>query len=642
MKVLRALVVVFAVLAVPAAWAQSAAPSTERPARLPASVFARGAQLLDLTLSPRGDRLLALKPIGAKVKVVVIDLAGGKSIGVPLPEDWDFVEYEWAGDQRVLIRLGRTMPFGLGEAFVTRLVLLDLPTESTHMLGDQDLGPRGGDILYVDPKGEWMLAAMQTTVFDYPSVYRIDLATRQRHLVERSIDSVWDWYADSSGVVRYGIGEHTKTWFMVYRGTATDKFTRIPGARLEKGDLDRVRINPGSDEGFVLSNENTGRFALHHFNFATQALGPVVYQNDTYDIDDYDLDATGTAVESVTYRDDRAHTAWMEPLLRSYQHRLEHQFPGKQVRYFSCSRDRSRFLVWIGADDDPGAYHLYVPGAGRLQSLLQVNPALQGQPLARTRYVHYPARDGLEIPAYLTLPPGREPKGLPLVILPHGGPYDVRDELDFSAEVQFLANRGYVVLQPNYRGSGGYGKPFYQRGEGQWGRAMQDDLDDGMDWLAKEGIVDPHRVCVSGSSYGGYAALWAATRNPERYRCAASYAGVSDVERQLKYQVGHLRNRYRKDWQNTVQGSGDFDLGTISPLQQVARLKVPVLVGHGEDDQRVPPKQSSLYVAALKKAGKTFEYYGYPGEGHGLYDEAHRTDWLERLDAFLAKYNPAD
>nr|WP_246438849.1 alpha/beta fold hydrolase [Novosphingobium piscinae] len=248
----------------------------------------------------------------------------------------------------------------------------------------------------------------------------------------------------------------------------------------------------------------------------------------------------------------------------------------------------------------------------------------------------------MAIPAYLTLPVGRAAKGLPLVILPHGGPYGVRDHGDYDPDVQFLANRGYVVLQPQYRGSDSYGAMFERRGEAQWGRTMQDDIDDGMDWLAKRGIIDPARVCIVGISYGGYAALWGATRNPERYRCAVSFAGISDMPRSLKYQLNSFDDKQaREAWRQKVQGDPTFDLRTISPLFNIDRLKVPVMLLHGTDDQIVQPRQSRLYAEALKAAGKPYEYYEIPDEGHGYTTTQGAQLWYDKLDAFLAKYNPA-
>jgi dipeptidyl aminopeptidase/acylaminoacyl peptidase len=431
---------------------------------------------------------------------------------------------------------------------------------------------------------------------------------------------------------------------MTYRRKDGEDFRKLGTARYDddKASLDIIRMVRDSDDGYVLSNEKTGRFALYRYNFATQALGDLVFESPSNDIDDFDLSEDGKTVTSVEYRDDRERTVWFDATLKQRQEKLEGLFPGKNVRMISGSRDRTRVIAWVGGAEDPGTYYAYLAQTNEYQRIAQVNGAINPGNLAATRYTAYRARDGLDIPAYLTLPAGREPKGLPLVIMPHGGPYGVRDVLEFDPQVQFLANRGYAVLQPNYRGSDSYGKQYFEKGDGQWGRAMQDDLDDGMDWLVKDGIVDPKRVCIVGSSYGGYAALWGATRNPERYRCAASFAGITDVEQQLRYQVDLMSSRHRKEWQSKVKGDTHFDLGQISPLKQVDRLSVPVLVAHGDEDTRVPYRQSSVYAAALAKAGKAHEFHTYAGEGHGLASSKNLEDWLTRLEAFLGKYNPPD
>jgi dipeptidyl aminopeptidase/acylaminoacyl peptidase len=331
----------------------------------------------------------------------------------------------------------------------------------------------------------------------------------------------------------------------------------------------------------------------------------------------------------------------MDPALSKLQAELDASFPGREAWVVSRSRDEKKVIIWAGSSSDPGRFFVEDLGTGDIKLLAEVNEKLRKQRLSPSRYVDYTARDGTRIYGYLTLPVGREPKNLPLVIMPHGGPYGVRDNGDYDSEVQFLANRGYAVLQPNYRGSASYGTEFSEKGEGQWGRKMQDDIDDGMDWLAGQGTIDPKRVCIVGGSYGGYAALWGATRNPERYRCAASFAGVTDVERQVKYARGFMGRKSGKSWLDKVRGDKSFDLGTVSPLANVARLKVPVLIAHGDEDQRVPLKQSSLYVKALQQANKQHEFHLYKGEGHGLSKSENLKDYLERLGAFLAKHNPA-
>jgi dipeptidyl aminopeptidase/acylaminoacyl peptidase len=255
--------------------------------------------------------------------------------------------------------------------------------------------------------------------------------------------------------------------------------------------------------------------------------------------------------------------------------------------------------------------------------------------------IEYHARDGLKLHAYLTLPRGRDPKHLPLILMPHGGPF-ARDHWQYDPLVQFLANRGYAVFQPEFRGSTGYGKDFVAKGYGEWGRKMQDDLDDGVDALVASGQVDAKRVCVVGSSYGGYAAMWGAVRSPNRYRCAASMAGVSDLPALLKHDKQLFSaTRYYKEWRTPVGGEGKADLRGVSPLSFAGEIKVPLLLGHGEQDENVPPQQTHAMVDALNKAGAPVTSVFYKDSGHGFDSSADLEDWLKRLESFLAKYNPA-
>lgn len=251
------------------------------------------------------------------------------------------------------------------------------------------------------------------------------------------------------------------------------------------------------------------------------------------------------------------------------------------------------------------------------------------------RTIRYKARDGLDIAAVLTLPYGRDAK-LPLIVMPHGGPV-ARDSETWDWWAQFLADRGYAVVQPNYRGSSGYGTPFTEKGEGQWGLAMQDDLDDAVKALAAQGIADPARVCMVGASYGGYAAIRAAQRDGDKYRCAVSYAGVSDLHRMIQYQKNFLFSGSRGDWLREQAP----DLKNVSPLNFPEQFSIPLLLVHGDQDLVVPPAQSRVLAQKLKDAGKDVTYIVQPEGDHHFSRTEDRLAFLKALEAFLKKHNPA-
>ncbi len=633
--------------------AQAAAPATAAPAipaRISTTDFSTQPLLRHPVLSPDGLHMAARFSIKGVEKLAIADLTGKtqtKILGIG--KKHDLVRYFWAGNHTLLVSIGMTVLWFDDEAYSTRLIAFDTDTGKDHVLDHQIAGIKGDDVLWVDPEGKTLLMAFQDSVYDYPEVWTMDIANNRAKRVTNGYDGIWDWYADSSGVVRYGFGYmDAHNWKMVYRSNAADKFKVVLKGNDDKDDdsaIDNVvRLTNGSDTGYMLARGADNPFwAIYEYDFIQHKRGKLVYAAQGSDIDSADSSEDGQRLIVAQYTDDRNRVHWFDEKLAKVQADLDKAVGGdRQARVVAHSRDYEILVVSLSSATDPGSYYLYQQAEGAMHRFAKTNEHLNPEQLAPVKYVHYKARDGQELAAYLTMPVGRPAKHLPLIILPHGGPFGVRDEGGFDEEVQFFANRGYVVLQPQFRGSGSFGKVFEDAAEGQWGRAMQDDLDDGMDWLAGQGVVDAKRVCVIGSSYGGYAALWAATRNPERYRCAASFAGISDVPKWLKYSGRFDGSKHRENWRARLQGDKTFDLKTVSPLYTIDRLKVPVLIVHGEADTRVPLKQSKLYDDALTAAGKVHEFYSIPGEGHGFTTAANEQVWLDKLDAFLTKYNPAE
>ena len=299
------------------------------------------------------------------------------------------------------------------------------------------------------------------------------------------------------------------------------------------------------------------------------------------------------------------------------------------------SLDRRLVIVSASSDTQPTSHHLYDRSKREAHALFSEHPELSAARLSAWQTLRYPARDGAEIPAYLTLPPGAE-RHLPVIVLVHGGPHE-RVVRAWDPEVQFLASRGFVVFQPNFRGSDGYGQAFREAGYRQWGLAMQDDVTDGVRWLIGQGIADPQRIGIYGASYGGYAALMGLVKTPELFRAGASYAGIASIPLMLADDEWYLFDEYNKP---TVGGGWDDRerLAETSPLENVGRIRAPVLLGHGENDPRVHVKQSQKMAEALREVGKAVEYLEFEHEAHGFLLEANRIRWYDRLAAFFAEH----
>lgn len=613
------------------------------PALISTKEFAALPVLRKPQLSPSGRRIVARSVVDGNTTLVIVDAdkPAEKGRGIPLGKI-TIAGLEWAGDNRLLLTVQskQTLPYYDEVAFL-RLIAIDVDTGGSRVVDKKSRGLYAGDVLYTDPAGSWALVASQDTADVYPSVKRVDLATGDATVVEKAKPGVWDWYADERGVVRAGIvydGDRFTVW---YRDKPEEKLRAIRGKFPKNDDstVDRFIFRGGNS--WVVTNERTGRFGLYKYDLKSGAVGQAIFENPKVDLDDVLYNAITGDIAAIEYTDERPRVQWLQSDMQKLQERLDRALPGKVNVTTDWSHDEKRVLVWSGGGADPGLYYMLDRNSSQMHPVVDPYPGIEPAKLSEVKALTYKARDGLDIPAYLTLPRDRSPKGLPLIVFPHGGPH-YRDDGMYDSIAQFFASRGYAVLQPEFRGSTGYGKEFVTKGYGQWGKAMQDDLDDGVDWLAKSGQVDPKRVCIVGASYGGYAAMWGAIRNPDRYRCAASWAGVSDLPAMLRYdRKTFSATRYFKQWRSNVSGEGKADLAAVSPINFTDRLKIPIFIAHGEQDDNVLPKQSHAMVDALTKAGANVTSMFYKDSSHDFGSSADLEDWLKRLEAFLAKYNPA-
>jgi len=622
---------------------QAAPPPTAEPAKISIKAFAALPLLRQPSLSPSGQRIAARATKDGKTRLAILDADHPElppriiSMG-----DGELAAMRWAGDHRLLltVRAVEELPGRFKLAFL-RLIAVDVDTGQSRIVDRKSRGIYAGDVLYADPTGAWALVASQDDISVYPSVKRVDLASGDAKLVEKARNGVWDWYADDTGVVRAGVAYEGRRWTIWYRDKPEEKLRKMRGKFAKDDDSAVDRIIFGRDgNSWILTNERTGRFGVYTYDLSNGEVGEPVFEHPEVDVEDVTYNAVTGKITAVDYEDDRPRTVWFDPELKTLQGRLDRALPNNVNSLIAWSKDAKRALVWSGGASDPGRFYLLDRTTSKMHPVVDLHPSISPDDLAPVKAVRYQARDGLSIPAYLTLPRGRAAKGLPLIVVPHGGPFR-RDSWDYDPLVQFLASRGYAVLQPQFRGSTGYGKGFVEKGHGEWGKKMQDDLDDGVDWLSRSGQIDARRVCIVGASYGGYAALWGATRNPERYRCAASWAGVSNLPAMLRYDRKlSSAVRYFREWRTKVAGEGGGDIGAVSPITHAPRLRVPVFVAHGEKDDNVPPSQSRDLVEALTKAKADVTTAFYPDSGHDFGSSADFEDWLTRLDQFLGKNNP--
>lgn len=623
---------------------QAQASASQAPRhKIATSAFSQVPALRKPVLSPDGRRILARATSNGRGRLVLLDADQPEAkLQVIDIGNANIAALQWAGNQRLLMTvLSTDYLFNVIPVPILRLLAIDVATGASRFVDRKSSGIYAGDVLYADPTGSWALVASQNDINSYPSVKRVDLATGDATLVEKARNDVWDWYADDDGTVRAGIAYEGRRWTVWYRDKPGDPLTRTRGkfAKDDDSAVDRVMFGPNNN-GWIVTNERTGRFALYKYDFASGAIGEAIFEHPEVDLDDVTYDPTSGTIYGISYQDDRPRMKWIDAQRQMLQQKLDRALANATNIVVDTSLDEKRHLVWSGAASDPGRYFLLDTTNWKMHPV--VDPyVMDPAQLSEVKAVHYQARDGLKIPAYLTTPKGSSPTALPLIVLPHGGPF-ARDEWTYDPIVQFLANRGYAVLQPQFRGSTGYGKDFASKGYGEFGKKMQDDLDDGVDWLAESGRIDPKRVCIMGMSYGGYAAMWGAVRNPERYRCAISFAGVSDLDELMKYdRKSFSATRYFREWRSKVAGGGKSDLAGVSPIKFANKLKVPLLVAHGDQDSRVPVKQSKSMVEVLTKEKADVTSVFYKDSGHDFDSAADFYDFLTRLEAFLAKHNPA-
>ena len=621
-------------------------------AERPAEAYATLPRFTNPSLSPNGNYIAAQMSFDGKQQLVVMPT--DRSLGEPVligAGDYELWDIRWVNDDWILVQAGidgrvSDGRFAVGEeTYITRYIAFRADGKKQHILEPRrkEMLSYGGSVIWAATDGRpEILLAYNTSHYPWEpgfwsKVMRVNVAENKFELDTSPMEGIDSYYADSDGVVRVGIGavrEGTKARF-VYRSGPNDRLREIRVVK-EDEDLLAPRMFYADGKTALTVSTESGYAALHKLDLETMTLGEKVFGLTGYDLESWVTDKRGSSLAGVGWIDSTPRYHWYDPRMQQTQTLLDQTFAGKLVRILSSDRDYNKHLVLVGTPAEPGTYYLFDSAAKKVSLLARPHEALSQGPNGAVTSIVYKARDGLEIPAILTLPPGKEPKNLPLIVLPHGGP-QVRDHERWDWWSQFLADRGYAVIQPNYRGSAGFGDKYLKLGDGEWGLKMQDDIVDAKTWAVETGLADPDRACVVGGSYGGYVAMRAAQRDHEHFRCAVSFAGVSDLPEMLKNGRRSIFGKYMREYWEKRTG----DLSDVSPIKFTSEFGSPILVVHGKKDLRVPVEQSRDLVDLLQKAGKPVVYVEQPEGDHHFSRMEDRLQFLLEMEKFLDKYNPA-
>lgn len=622
------------------------AHAADAPMRRPIIDFAALPAMQAPVLSPNGRKVATRIARDGKQYLAVLDFDGARPVVMAVGET-DLNWWRWVNDGWLVVGIGNPVPIQGGEdMYVRRAIGISADGKTINKLAFREAAQGADDVLWIARDGSpRILLAVQGSIYldrdFWPEVMEMDVSTGKGRRVVGPHEGVMSWYADANGTVRMGIGSSLdgRNTRLLYRDPGQRNFRTVDKANRRRREEMTVPalFLPEPGRALAIADDDQGFGTLYELDLATLKLGKPVHAVKGFDIGGLRLDPTGSRATGVSVTGDWHRIDWLDPALAQVQAEIDKAIGTRRATIVSMSANQMRLLVHLGSPDQAGAYYLYDREDGVMRHLAWLNESLKGTPFHPVRTIRYKARDGLEIAAVLTTPKGHSAgTKLPLIVMPHGGPF-ARDDESWDWWAQFLADRGYLVVQPNYRGSSGYGTAFAEKGEGQWGLAMQDDLNDAVDALAKLGLADPKRVCMVGGSYGGYAALRAAQRDGSRYRCAVAFAGVSDLPRLQRYDRRFLMSGVRSDWLRTQAP----DLRSVSPINYAQDFTIPVLMVHGRKDTNVPVAHSREMAENLREAKKDVVYVEQREGDHNLSRQDDRVQFLEQLEAFLAKHNPA-
>jgi dipeptidyl aminopeptidase/acylaminoacyl peptidase len=619
----------------------------EKPPLLPVEAFASLPDLSQMKLSPDGDKIGYIIEYQGRNAIVTNKLDGTNRQVIPSPPDADIRRFFWGNDDIIILEVAGTLnrQVFLGKSDESRLFTFNLKNQKFKWLGEQkrllsnkrqasqqnyaSQHERIVDFLPNDPKH--ILVEMDFELDAEASVYKVNIESGKRKEVRKDLRGIQNWFTDQNSEIIYGHGYNGSKTVIMFKQPNGDWIDLKKTDWYQKFDFEDFTSDPNI--AYVSGRTEHGTNGIFTLDLRTGEPVSSVFSHKDVDIDTMVTHPITGKVAGVYYTTDFSRIEYFDKTLAKVQRSLAKALSGMIVTLVSMDAKGTKYLVRAENDRDPGSYYLYDRVNKQLNYIAPTRGAIFAEQMASAKMINVPVRDGSTITAILTMPVGKGVKDSPAIILPHGGPA-ARDNSHWDFWAQFYANRGYIVLQPNFRGSTGFGDAFFAKGRKQWGGLMQDDVTDATKWLIAEGYADPERICIVGASYGGYAALMGAIKEPNLYKCSVSVNGVTDLPRIKTNDKNSIGGR---SWIKRMGLEGTDDK-MVSPHDRADEINIPVLLMSSVDDARISYRMSQSTHDKLKKLGKDSTYVKIEDGTHHMVTKASRMTLLTETEKFLKKH----